>query len=881
MKRSLFAFIVSLFAVISLAAQDITFRCEAPKVVGLHEEFTVRFVVNSSKATNFLAPTFREVNLLGGPFQSRSSSVSIINGKRTDNSSITFTYRLQSLTTGKITIPPARIKVEGKQYATRSVTISVEDNPSMQSRSQNTQSQSRYGRGGGQQAASSQQSVKVIDDKAVFVRAIPSKTKAVVGEEIVIAYKIYTLVPISEYQVDKFPSSQGFWVEELDNQPTPTLEREVHDGKVYQVATLRKVLVYPQKTGTLDIQPMGLEVVAHLQTGTTQRRRVSTGDAFFDAFFNDPFFSHSSPVFERVEKKLRTNALKIEVAPLPPTDKDFTGAVGQFEITSSIDTTYSATNEAITLNFTISGEGNLSLIDALPLTIPSEFEVYEPNISDKLIKSGAGQSGSRSFQYIIIPRVEGSYTIEPFEFTYFDPQSGEYKTLKTESYTLNIKKGKNDSGFAEQMSEREKYRNKSISDVFGAKTSSSLALYKPFCSPVFYVLIAVLILALIVMIKLTGRQIQRNADVVASKLRKANKVAMKRLKKAGIYLANNQQEEFETEIGQALWSYLSDKFKIPTSDLSMETIRKALSESSLEETVLQQTLQTLSDCEFVRFSQDKSSSSAQLLYDQTLKTITDIETQMTKIKKLSKGTKVGVIAFVLCMASLTLSAQSTAQADAAYKAGDFAKALELYQKTAEKTPNADLYHSIANTYFRMSDYASAILYYERALRLAPNDERLTENHKVCRSRLMGEVYVMPDFFLVGWIKSMAKLMSPLAWTVAFFVLFVVACVLFFVYYFTSERKVMMFYLWLAAFILSLGAFGLGFERQEMINNKDYAIVFSADVPLRQTMEGQQESKTKLFKGQKVKIEQRSGEELKVKTEDGKEGWVKAKEIKII
>lgn len=872
MKRIVLLIFAIVFSVFELSAQDIVFKCEAPKVVGLHERFRVSFTVNSSNPSEFKAPTFQNVNILGGPSTSRSSSISIINGKRTDNSSTSFVFWLQSLNTCKITIPSARVKVDGKLYTTKPITISVEDNPTMSQRAANNPNSTRQ---------TQQPTVKVIDDKAVFVRAIPSKSKVVKGEEIVISYKIYTLVPVSEYQVDKFPSSQGFWVEELDNQLTPTLEKEVIDGKTYQVATLRKVLVYPQKSGTLNINPMGLEIVAHLQTGTSRRQRVSTGDPFFDAFFNDPFFSHTTPVFERVNKKLKTNALSIQVEELPQSDESFLGAVGQFDISSSIDTSFCRTNEAITLSYTISGKGNLTLIENLKLALPDEFEVYEPNITDDISRTAAGQSGSRTFQYIIIPRVEGNYSIPALNFTYFDPESGEYKTVTTQSYELKIEKGKNDNKFMEQMSEREKYRNMSITDVFVSKNKKDGVLIPVFSSFGLYISIFVLLLALFVLIRMTTKQLKQKEDVVGLKLKKANKVAMKRLKKAAMYLRENRKDEFETEIGQALWSYLSDKFKIAVSDLSLENIEKVMSDNGLEDVIKQNTIKTLNDCEFIRFSQSKENDKHRELYEQTMKTITDIETNMVRKKKQSRKSNKTICLILLSLLSTGLFAQNLQEANQAYKAKDYEKALEIYLKAEKTNPNAELYHCIANTYFRMSDFANGILYYERALRLTPNDETLIRNHKVCRSRLMGEVYVVPEFFLLRWTKAMANWMSPLAWAILFMVLFILACVLFFVYYFNGDNKVLLFYLCLSAFVLSLTSFGLGMYRQNMVHAKNEAIIFSSDAVLVESREKSDSQQTKLFKGQKVKIKTTTGEEVFVRTEDGKEGWLDKDYIKII
>ena len=356
---------------------------------------------------------------------------------------------------------------------------------------------------------------------------------------------------------------------------------------------------------------------------------------------------------------------------------------------------------------------------------------------------------------------------------------------------------------------------------------------------------------------------------------------MKRLKKAEMYLRTGQGEEFEKEIGQALWNYLSDKFRISTYDLNIDNIRKALNESSLEKTILENALQTLSNCEYIRFSQNKQPSEYRKLYEQTVETITDIETNMTKNRKSSTAKTMSVVFAVFVCLTSSLSAQDMSQADEAYRNKDYAKAMELYQKAEKNNSNAKLYHCIANTAFRMSDYTTAILYYEKALRLMPNDKVLMTNYKVCRSRLAGEVYVMPDFFLLRWVKVLANLMSPLAWAILFCVFFVCTCIAFFLYYFNIDHKVLLFYLSLFALVLSLGCFGLGLYRQNLIHDKDYAIVFSSDVSLKGNQTSSSDNDTKLFKGQKVKIEKRTGEEVFVKTEDGKEGWISSSAIKVI
>lgn len=862
MKKRVIAFIFSIISTITLLSQDVEFKVEAPKIVGKGERFKISFVVNDDQPKNFIAPTFQDVNILSGPNVMRSSSVSIINGKRESNTTTTYTYFLQSINTGTITVPPAKVSVKDRTYYTKAVNIKVENNPSMQQRATNNPNYDPY-------KQTQQPKITQIDENVVFVRAIPNKTKVSLGEEIIISYKIYTLVPISEYQVDKFPSSQGFWVEELDNQTTPSLEREIINGKAYQVATLRKVLVYPQKTGNLKIAPMGLEVLAHIQTGTQRSQRQSTGDPFFDAFFNDPFFSRVTPVFETVNKKLKTNSLEIEVSSLPATNHEFSGAVGQFTIESQIDTTQCKTNEAITLQYTIKGQGNLTLIDGLKLQLPDEFEVFDPKISDNITKTAAGQKGERCFQYVIIPRVEGNFKIPALEFTYFNTDTREYETLTTPEYSLTINKGSSSNEFVDQLTEKEKYKNMDIVDTPKQSFSTSV-LMKPFSSFLFYFFILIIIALLFVMIKLTQIQIEKNKDVVAVRLKKANKVAIKRLKQAKIYLDTRQDDKFETEIGQALWNYLSDKFKISRYDLNLENISLQLQKSELNKELLDKTLSVLEKCEYVRFSQNKGAELYNELFLETENLITDIENKMLYIKKQSKK---GLMLILSLLLLSNLSAQDMSKANKAYLEQDYETALQQYKKIEAQNVSAELYFNIANTYFRMSDYVNSTLYYEKALKLSPNNEVYQVNNKISKTRLMGDVYKIPDFFLISWFKAMYNLFTPITWAILSIFLLIVSAILFFIYYFSYDKKVLFFYLMLTFFFLTLASVGLGIARQNAIHSQNYAII----VELPEI----QDKKQKLFRGQKVKVKEVQLDKVRVETEDGKEVWLTKDNIKTI
>jgi tetratricopeptide (TPR) repeat protein len=867
MKKQITLFIFAILYSIALLSQEIEFKVEAPKIVGKDERFKVSFVINDDSPKNFIAPTFQDVNILSGPNVMRNSSVRIINGKREASTSTTYTYFLQSINTGIITIPPAKVRVKDRTYYTKAVNIKVEKNPNLNQRAKNDPNYDPY-------KHAQRPQVKKLDEKSVFVKAIPNKTKVSLGEEIIVSYKLYTLVPISEYQVDKIPLSQGFWVEELDDQQSPSLEKEIIDGKLYQVATLRQVLVYPQKTGKLKIEPMGLEVLAHIRTGETRNERHLTGDPIIDAFFNDPFFSRPTPVVETVNKKLKTNSLDIEVVPLPPLDTPFSGAVGQFIIETKIDTTQCKTNEAITLEYTIKGKGNLTLIDELRLQLPDEFEVFEPKITDNISKTSAGQRGERTFQYIIIPRIEGKFKIPSLEFTYYDIGKNKYEVLETKEYSLSIAKGDNGDDYVNQLAEKAKYNNMDILDI-PYRYDNNFVLSKPFHSFWFYFLITLIISLLILMIKLTKTQIEKNKDVVALRLRKANKVAVKRLKQAKIYLDNQQFSEFETEIGQALWNYLSDKFKIARFDLNADYIIRQLKKSELSKELLENTLSLLEKCEYVRFSQNKGTQLYKELFLQTEELITEIENQMMLIKKQKKKAKKTFIITIALLLSATLSIQSQNiyQGIHAYESQDYEKALEIYKQLEKIEPSAELYNNIANTYFRMSDYVNSTLYYEKALKLFPRNEIYQVNNKISKTRLIGDVYKIPEFFLNRWIKSIYNLFTPMTWAILTLALLLFAAILFFIYYFSSDKKVLFFYLMLSCFILSIFSFSFGLARENAIHSQDYAIVIK--------LSEENQSKQKLFKGQKVEIKERKLEKIRVQTEDGKEYWIEKDMVEII
>ena len=617
MKKTLIVYILALFGFIefNLCAQDISFTASGPSVIGVGEQFRVVFKINTDDISKFTPPSISGFDILAGPSTSRMSSFNMVNGKTTNTSSTSFTYVLAANKEGTFTISGAKVRTNNKTYASNSITIKVQKNPTQSQRAQNQRGYS--------QNQNNQASVTVLDDKALFIRASANKSKAVIGEEIIITYKLYTLVNISEYQVNRMPINKGFWIEEIDMSQDPTISTETIEGRQYQVATLRKVIAYPQESGKLTIAPLDIDVVAHI--ASRSQRRVSTGDPFFDSFFQ----SMGKTGYEKVKKSIKSNVINVNVSELPKSNIDFSGAVGNFQISATANPLQCKTNEAITLRYTISGSGNLSLIDKINLKIPEDFESFDPTINDQINKTPNGLNGKRTFEYILIPRVQGEFKIPKVSFTYYDLNTKTYKTISTNEFTLKITKGKDElSGLAQQMSEREKYIKRDIEHIKTKPTNFYSQNSSIYIKPYLLLVFLIIIMLTIGFIVFKNKSNKKNSDISYVRYKKASKIAHNRLKKAKKYLENYQKDEFYNEIAQATWNYLSDRFNIVKMDLSFDNVKEILTKRNIKEDTINNLISLLNNCEYVRFSQGEEIQKMDSLYELTANSLSDIESQI-------------------------------------------------------------------------------------------------------------------------------------------------------------------------------------------------------------------------------------------------------------
>ena len=580
----------------------------APGRVDLGRRFEVRYEVND-RASDFRGPSFKGLSVLSGPMTSQSTSMSIINGKTSRSSTFGFTYILQADVEGTFNIGGASCTVDGKKITCPGFTITVEKG------TQQAQPQQPNAYGGNsrqQQAYAQPASSSNIDSKQLFARASISKSNPYQGEQVILTYKIYTQVSLSQYQIDKLPGNKGFWSEDLTKDGSVKQYSETVNGRNYQVAEIRRGALFGQESGKLTIEPLDLDVLA-----IVQRQRRSTGSIW--DLFDDPFFNPT----QAVEKHLSTNSLTVNVRPLPGGAPDgFNGAVGKFSAKSGVDTREVRANEAITYRLTISGSGNLMLIDAPKLNFPKVFEVYDPQIDDKISRSNSGISGSRTFEWVLIPRSQGDYEIPAFDFAYFDPSTGKYATSHVDAISVHINKG--DPNAMKNVTSNKsnvKLLNSDINYIQTGATHFETLNQKHGVEWWFWTFLVLILGGAIVAILLGRRYQAQQQDIAGVRLRRATKEARKRLKKAAAHLYTGDDNSFYEEIYKAIWGCLADKYNIELSRLSSDTVHDCLVEKSVPEEQQQRIMKTLQDVDFARFAPGDAATKKQQIYDEALEMI--------------------------------------------------------------------------------------------------------------------------------------------------------------------------------------------------------------------------------------------------------------------
>jgi len=593
--------------------QGVSFTVNAPQQVGAGDQFRVVFSLNDA-GTSFKGPSFKGFSVLSGPSQSTSSNIQFINGAMTQSVNYSFTYILQADKEGTYQVEPASITVQGKQFRTNAFNIQVLKG------SPNRQRQGGGGQSGGNQGGAN------ISGNDLFIKTLLSKPEAYQGEQITVTQKIYSRVALMGFENVKLPSFEGFWSSEVKMPEQVSLHKETVNGTVYNVAELKKTILFPQKSGTLTIQPMTVTAVVQVRT----QGRTTTGDPFFDNFFNGSGFGSS---VQNVRKEIKSAPVSIRVKPLPEQSQPagFGGAVGSFSLKATLDKTEVKANEALNYKITLSGTGNLELVDDLKVEFPSDFEVYDPKISNNISASASGVTGNRIFEYLVIPRNPGDYEIPPLKFSYFDLGKKAYVDIQAAGFTIKVQKGAGGSTAAYTAAGKEDVKILG-SDIRYIKTG------RPQLRPIgamfyqtalFWGLFVIPIVLFGLVILIWNRHMRLRGDQSLMKNRKATRVAKARMKKAAAYLKSGEEEAFYVEVSQALWGYLADKLYLPQATLSLETVHEALEKKGVGEALRLRYESVLQECEFIRFAPGDKAGKMEGLYQQSLEIVMTAEKEIS------------------------------------------------------------------------------------------------------------------------------------------------------------------------------------------------------------------------------------------------------------
>jgi len=589
---------------LGMFSQDVQFKASAPKVVEVGERFQLVYTINT-KPSDFDPPTFTGFNFLGGPSTSQSSNVQVINGQVTRSYAFTYTFFLQGAREGQITIQPASISVEGEKYKSNSLKIEVVKGGKPSSSGST-----------GSSTQENQDQKTDIGDEQLFLRILVNKRNVYQGEQVIATLKLYTRLSLAGFDDAKFPSYAGFYTREIETPNQISLQRESVNGTIYNVGIIKQTILFPQRTGKITIDPFLLECIV--------RQRVNRSRSMFDDFFGSSY--------QNVKKTATSNPVTINVKPTPtPRPATFKGALGRMDMEVSIDKTELPANDAITMKVKLSGNGNISLIEPPEVKFPPDFEIYDPKIATSIKNTINGTVGTKTFEYIAIPRFPGNYRIPPVEFTYFNPVSANFKTVASGEYNIQVTKSTDEDGGTVVTGLSKEDVRFIGSDIRFIKTGN-IYLHPTgmFFTGSFWFWFAIIFpLVLFVMIVIIRRNhIRRNADIARVKNKKANKLAKKRLKIANGYLKRNDNEKFYEETLKACWGYLADKLNIPQAELSRERTMYELEDRDVDHEATERLFKLIDDCEFARYAPSSGDHNMEALYDEALLTITKLEKQL-------------------------------------------------------------------------------------------------------------------------------------------------------------------------------------------------------------------------------------------------------------
>ncbi len=864
-------------AVMSAAAAfaQTEIQVQTHNVVAADEQFNVTFIIEGeAKSSDFTWSPGDDFQLLWGPQQGRSTSVQMINGKTTRSVQTTYSYVLRPTKPGKFTLAQASAKVKGSTITSKPVTVEVVAAGSSSSGA----SQSQSAQPQGNQQSQKQGRNGMIQDSDIFMNLSLSRSNVVVGEPVTATLKLYQRVNVAGFEGVEFPDFNGFWSQELEAPTNIEFVRETYDGQIYNAALLRKFILIPQQQGQVTIDPAELICLINVRVS-------SGGTSIFDGFFDD---------YRTVRKKVASKPLTVNVKPLPSgAPASFAGGVGEFEISARISRDTVKTHEASSLLVTVTGKGNVSLLEAPKVNFPPDMEVYDTKVSDKIDKGGL--SGSKFYEFPFIPRSHGDFVIDPIRYSYYDVRQNRYVTLETPPIPLTVLRGNESEGAGVVISGGSVPKDvKTLgSDIRFINTKSPDLVSKGrffVGSGAFWIILAALVAAAAAAWAALRQYAARKADVVRSKNRKATKMALRRLQTANSFLKQNLYTAFYEELHKALLGFISDKLNIPSAELSRDRISDSLKNDGVEGNLIDTFIGILDACEFARYAPDAGHDAMAAHYESAVDVISSIDSNMKSNRKAPKGAALTFL--MLMMLPLAASAQQKEyvdslwnEANAAYADGRWSDAARGYEMISNMgLESAALYCNTGDAYFKDLNVPKAILYYERALKLDPSYSDARYNLEFVNSGIQDKIDPVPDFVLKAWMKDICYLMDSNAWAVLFivFLALALAMTLLFILSPSVAGRRTGFFTGIVMILFAVFSLSFAIWQKNDYMKADDAIVMRPVASVKSSPSA--EAAKDLFilhEGTKVKVIDSVGSWNNIELADGRQGWIPSGDIEII
>lgn len=869
MNKKITILLLTCFAyVLSVCAQNIS--VSAPTHVATGENFRVSYTIANVSVDEFRSASIPAgLEVIAGPYTSQQSSYQIVNGHTSRSSSITYTYTLYAEKAGTYTIGAAHAKAGGKTIASRPFRIQV----SGATRNNGSSAPNMHD----DVVSPSHSSGGRISSEDLFVKVTANKKHVHEQEPILLTYKVYTLVDLTSLD-GKMPDLKGFHTQEIPLPQQKSFHIEKLNGRNYRCVTWSQYVMYPQMTGKMTIPSLTFKGVVVMQN-----RNVDP----FEAFFN------GGSGYIEVKRNIVAPAIDIQVDPLPQNPADFSGGVGRFSISSQLLNNTVKAGAPVTLRVVVGGNGNLKLIKQPVVTFPKDFDKYDPKVTDKTKLTTNGLEGNMVYDFLVVPRNQGNYTIPAVSLTYYDTSSNMYKTVKTAPLTIKVEPGDGKGTSVTDYSAVQQTDIKPIKQG-GYETIDTEKLF--FGSTSFLLWLLLPFVLFVALVAIFHKKAVENADIVGKRGKRANKVATKRLKTAYKLLTAGKQNEFYDEVLRALWGYVGDKLNMPVEQLSRENISEQLAAHNINAEIIEKFISALDECEYERYAPGSAEGNMTKTYDSAMIAITEIDGVLRdKVVKRNSGDTVRIILLfvVLCFSGFVNASVDTAKsqqgdssetAAAAYAKGDYQQAAECYTKLLKVGESAELYYNLGNCEYRLGNITQSIIAYERALRLNPGDSDTRYNLQFLRGKTIDKVVPVDEMFFVTWYHSLQNLMSIDAWAILAVSAFVLALILILAYLFGSNillRKIGFFGALVGLLIFVLGLL-FAYQRKVALSEHNIAIVLTPTLNVKATPAESSSDAFVIHEGTRLTITDSSMNAwYGVRLDDGKEGWLPKNSVEVI